>query len=164
MPKIWEPSTHGGHHIASLLRKTDVDVMQCGQQPAWLLITLSPIPEAARCQLLLRAGQLRYLNALARKLPPKLQCQEMINITYRFSHKLHKKVCHQCSHSSNLTQKHILLHRFVANKFRFFFLSEICKEKGIGLHAHMGRLVIKEWPHWTFLHRKCIFCTLKSFY
>ena len=27
------PSTNGGHHIASLLGKTDVDVMQCGQQP-----------------------------------------------------------------------------------------------------------------------------------
>ena len=49
--------------------------------PAWWLITPSPIPEAARCQLLLRAGQLRYLNVSARKLPPKLQCQEMINIT-----------------------------------------------------------------------------------
>ena len=49
--------------------------------PAWWLITLSPIPEAARCQLLLRAGQLRYLIVSARKLPPKLQCQEMINIT-----------------------------------------------------------------------------------
>ena len=81
VPKIWESSAHGGHHIASLLRKTDVDVMQCGQQPAWWLITPSPIPEAARCQLLLRTGQLRYLNASARKLPPKLQCQEMINIT-----------------------------------------------------------------------------------
>ena len=31
--KSEKPSTHGGHHIASLLRKTDVDVMQCGQQP-----------------------------------------------------------------------------------------------------------------------------------
>ena len=81
VPKIWESSAHGGHHIASLLRKTDVDVMQCGQQPAWWLITPSPIPEAARCQLLLRAGQLRYLNAPARKLPPKLHCQEMINNT-----------------------------------------------------------------------------------
>ena len=49
--------------------------------PAWWVITPSPIPEAARCQLLLRAGQLRYLNVSARKLPPKLQCQEMINIT-----------------------------------------------------------------------------------
>ena len=38
-------------------------------------------PEAARCQLLLRVGQLRYLNVSARKLPSKLQCQEMINIT-----------------------------------------------------------------------------------
>ena len=45
--------------------------------PAWWLITLSPIPEAARCQLLLRAGQLRYLIVSARKLPPKLQCQEV---------------------------------------------------------------------------------------
>ena len=53
--------------------------------PAWWLITLSPIPEAARCQLLLRAGQLRYLIVSARKLPPKLQWQEMINITYCFS-------------------------------------------------------------------------------
>ena len=37
--------------------------------PAWWLITPSPIPEAAWCQLLLRAGQLRYLNVSARKLP-----------------------------------------------------------------------------------------------
>ena len=59
--------------------------------PAWWLITPSPIPEAARCQLLLRAGQLRYLNVSARKLPPKLQFQEMINNTWRFSNKLHKK-------------------------------------------------------------------------
>ena len=78
--------------------------------PAWWLITLSPIPEAARCQLLLRTGQLRYRNLSARKLPPKLQCQEMVNVTYRFSNKIHKKVCHQCSNSSKLTQKHFLLH------------------------------------------------------
>ena len=40
--------------------------------PAWWLITPSPIPEAARCQFLLRAGQLRYLNVSARKMPPRL--------------------------------------------------------------------------------------------
>ena len=140
--KIWEPSTHGGSHIASLPRKTDVGVMQCGQQPCLMAHTPSPTPEAARCQLLLRAGQPRYimihndimdnisyflcfdicnymswyirsfsvlpsqilfifsstlvltssidvvfilsilyLTVTARKLPSKLQCQEMINIT-----------------------------------------------------------------------------------
>ena len=31
--KSENPQTHGRHHIASLLRKTYVDVMQCGQQP-----------------------------------------------------------------------------------------------------------------------------------
>ena len=59
--------------------------------PAWWLITPSPISEAARCQLLLRAEQLRHKNVSARKLSPKLQCQEMINVIKCFSNKLHNK-------------------------------------------------------------------------
>ena len=98
--------------------------------PAWWLINPSPIPEAARCQLLLRAGRLRYLNVSARKLPPKLLRQEMINVTHCFSNKLHKKyVINEVIQL--IWHKHTFYYIGSWQIHFDFFLCETCKEMGL---------------------------------